>query len=406
MSTFFPTNSIVIHRVNPSDSFQEDSLEAIDIPLTVTGNEFSDLNITSPNLQDAFSETAFAILGTSGYFENELDLIDQAITVTISAIADDVDLLESSLITLSGDVFNAINAISGEIGVKAPSPVRDNYIAIFSGTSGEFIEDSNVFITDSGVIGASGLKIGDTSFDPGTGSPWAQTIRCNGQGSGLFIKCSDDGTSSPLRIEDDNGTIIHMFMNNVGNMGLGTDTPEYAVDIDFGFGRQSDSINCTNGTYFQNDVEIRSFTQADLTTGTNLDTTVAELPLNGASALSYGSAGFVVNANNITIPIPGLYRVTWLVTGTNEGAGGVPRKTIVVDLNRNSGTFIAGTSAGAYTRDANSANVASVSSSYIIETTAVNETIGIRSQNNGSTAGTLPVTGGFLRIELIELNIT
>jgi len=144
---------------------------------------------------------------------------------------------------------------------------------------------------------------------------------------------------------------------------------------------------------------ICAFVQANLTTGVDLDSTRNELALETATALQYGSGVFQVQSGYITIKKPGIYKVTWSVCAENEGGGGSPRKTLLVDLNRNHGSYISASLGGSYTRDANRSNYVQCFGSYYIETTSANETVALRSRRVGSSNGTFPLRAGYLCVE-------
>jgi len=57
----FPSGSILVKKVDGSDDFIEDALEANDIPVTATGTEFSDISVTGDDIQELFSSMATAI---------------------------------------------------------------------------------------------------------------------------------------------------------------------------------------------------------------------------------------------------------------------------------------------------------------------------------------------------------
>jgi hypothetical protein len=149
-------------------------------------------------------------------------------------------------------------------------------------------------------------------------------------------------------------------------------------------------------------VRQNSFAQADFVLGTDLDTTRNELELEVPSAVSLGGL-FTVNSNNITIAKPGIYKVNWsccayLPTTSRD------RKTLLTDLNLNSGNYITATLQGGYVRDGAESSHASTGGTYYITTTSVNETIALRARRQGDTGQTFPVTGGFLSVELVELS--
>lgn len=168
--------------------------------------------------------------------------------------------------------------------------------------------------------------------------------------------------------------------------------------------------NTSNDMYYvqhgANQLSLRpnGSTQADFTLGTNLENPQLQLALNSGSEVSVGSGLFTVNANNITIALPGTYRVSYLVTAEITGSGGSPRRTLTAELNQNSGTLIAGSLGSTYIRDQSNGNRGSISATYDIITTSTNETIALSTSDVGSPAGTLPLIGGSLKIELVELS--
>lgn len=359
------------------------------------GNNTSLINSVSGNLQLNINDRVFRSGDTmTGFLTLNADPVNPLHAVTLQ-------FLENADAALSGYLQNEIDNLSTGTGITGPSPVLNRSIVIYDGTSGDFVQDTSVSIDTNDFILTSGIKIGDTSYTPPSGS-WAAVLRCGPSEDGLFIKCANDLGRYPLLIEDDDASIINMAVATDGFIGFGNKNPIYGLDVGgFGFSIENDSINTREGSYHQAQQPYRAFIQIDLTIGTDLDFTVNQLPLNASSEVSIGTL-FSTSSTEITINSPGLYRIVWSVTAENTGSGGAPRKTIIVDLNRNNGTFIPSSLVGAYTRDSFNSRIASVSNSYIIRTTTVNETVSLRSRNLGTTNGSLPVVSGFLRVELID----
>lgn len=355
------------------------------------------INSVSGNLQLSINDRVIRSGDTmTGFLTLNADPVNPLHAVTLQ-------FLQSQGATLSGYFQNEIDNLSTGGGITGPSPVLNRSVVIYSGTSGDFVQDTGVSIDTNNFILTSGIKVGNTSFTPTFGD-WSAILRCGPSEDGMYIKCSDDFGRFPLFIEDDDASIINLAVQTNGLVGFGNSNPQFGIDLG---GSNVDnpngtgSINTRFGSYFQESQPYRSFTQVNLTVNTNLDNTINQLPLNTSSAISVGTL-FSVNSNNISISQPGLYRIVWAVTAENRNSGGAPRKTMLVDLNRNNGTFVSATQVGGYSRDTSDARVASVSNSFIIRTTSTNETVALRSRNLGTTSGDFDVIGGFLRVELID----
>ncbi|RKZ96612.1 MAG: hypothetical protein DRQ40_00440 [Gammaproteobacteria bacterium] len=154
--------------------------------------------------------------------------------------------------------------------------------------------------------------------------------------------------------------------------------------------------------YYKESRLVDSFVQADFTLGTDLVATNSELTISGATEVQLG-VDFTVNSTNITIANPGLYVVTWAVTGEISNANtGNRRRGLMSELNRNTGDIIQATRTGGYARTRDTGRIASAQNSYIIETAAADETVAIRTEDLSTQSSnniTFELTGGFLRVE-------
>jgi len=162
-----------------------------------------------------------------------------------------------------------------------------------------------------------------------------------------------------------------------------------------------DTVSGNLSTEIDNDIQVaiaENLVQALFTTGTDLNTTQSELPLQGTADEDPGSL-FTINSSNVTCSKQGLYRVTWLVEG-QRGSGSVDRKNLRswVVLN---GTYQTKSAAGGYIRDRTNNNV-SVGTTLLVRTSEVNQTIGIRTRQQGTQgSSSFTVASGHLLIEYL-----
>jgi len=290
------------------------------------------------------------------------------------------------------DLEAATKQYVDSIGGLVLSPVIENAISVVSGgnlTSYPGFSYSTISGFSVGGPPEPGYKVTFRSYDPST--------------NGIYIKVSDDPEAIPLHMEDTDGSIIYFHLTSNGDLGIHHNNPQYAIDVGLSSGLSSlasQSIN-VSGTYFQAGQEYRSFIQADFTIGTDLDSTRDPLPIDAASAVSLGS-GLTLVGDTIQIETPGTYRVLWKVCAENEGNSSSSRKTLQVDLVQN-GTPIPATLDGGYTRDRNNSFLVHGDGDYMITTTSLNETISVRTRRSGSSSGTFPLAGGYIRVELVDV---
>lgn len=138
--------------------------------------------------------------------------------------------------------------------------------------------------------------------------------------------------------------------------------------------------------------------QVLFTTGTNLNATQTELPIQ-ASADENPGTNYSINSNNITCALQGLYRVSYSVEG-QRGGGGTQRKNLRTSTVLNGSVQTKSICSG-YIRDATNNHV-SVGTTVLIRTTSPNQTIGIRSEQQGSGgSSTFTLSSGHLLIEYL-----
>ncbi len=130
--------------------------------------------------------------------------------------------------------------------VSGPTLATDHGIARFDGVTGKLILDSGITIDDFDNISGLGTMAVQGAPEPG----WAMTIRSTATENGLFIKASDNSGTSPLHIEDVDGTVQFLHVDeNLGELGLGTQTPLYGVDNQRRPGVPAADYNTENGVY-------------------------------------------------------------------------------------------------------------------------------------------------------------
>lgn len=310
-----------------------------------------------------------------------------------------VDNSVSGGVTINYANEEDLDSLSGTLGTKVTGPgsSTDNAVTRFDGTSGKLLQNSTVLINDEGY-----MYIGDSgTFIPGYSLTIISTVP---SGNGLFLKASDTFESTALHIEDADGTLQLLDLSAEGEMGLGTEAPEFTIDVQQTAGSGAGSINVLN-QYFKAGRRIDSQVQVDITIGTNLIPIIAEINLDTSTEIQIGT-DFTVNSNNITIANPGIYEVEWSICGQMNGSStGNRRRCLQTELNRNSGTIVQATRGGGYTRTVNTGNTCQACGSYLIETTSANETVGLRTEDTSSQSSssiTFTVQGGYLRVKRVD----
>lgn len=140
--------------------------------------------------------------------------------------------------------------------------------------------------------------------------------------------------------------------------------------------------------------------QCPVTTGTDLDVVQDPLPL-GSPSVNKGSI-FVATASGIQVLQQGICKVTWNVEG--EKSGGSSQRRVLTTNVAVDGVDVPGSFSNGYLRDSTN-NSTNSQNSILVEITAVNQTISIKSAQTGSgdptSLSSFLSKGGHVLIELI-----
>lgn len=123
----------------------------------------------------------------------------------------------------------------------------DGELLRFNATTGEWESIGILVSTGLDVTGANTLAVGGALE-----SNYLMTMRGSATQNGLFIKVTDDPGTSPLHIEDFDGTIQYLHIDeNEGAIGLGTVNPTFGVDNQRigGPGNPGADYNTAGGVY-------------------------------------------------------------------------------------------------------------------------------------------------------------
>jgi len=211
--------------------------------------------------------------------------------------------------------------VTNDAQVKKISSSTNDAIPRWDGTTGDLLQDSGVVIDDDDKTtwpdsGTSKLLVVDPPNDQVVIGPdsaaagYRVSLYAPADTSGLFIKASDDIGTSPLHIEDDDGTIQVAHFIHSGELGLGTTTPTYGVDLQRTAGDEAD-FNTANGLYRIGAERANDAITAYDSLGNQSFTALTQINLD---ATTVSGNLYTLSADAITVGATGRYLISFQVS--------------------------------------------------------------------------------------------
>ena len=266
---------------------------------------------------------------------------------------------------------------------------------------------STAVITLTGVFSnvLDGINIGDTLR--WTGSEWEPTDDLTISGGDVFVEdrltiegsivipsgmrpadTSSPGTEGEVRF-DYNYVYFHTGLG-------GWRRTELAC-----FGPSPGPVPPSSSATF---LGLLGVVQCPITSGTNLDVDQDPVPID-SSTINVPGGVFTVTSSGIQVSDEGIYKVTWNVEGERNG-GSTQRRILTTNLAID-GVDVPNSFSNGYFRDGTN-NTGNSQNSILVEITAENQTISIKSAQTGSGDSSMSSTflskGGHLLIEYIGVN--
>ena len=393
----WPSGTILVKKVGEDEDFIEEALDPSDISAATQSSLVTVSGLTHANTVDISN------------LESYVDAQD-------STLSGSIDTNTSSIATLSGHTDSTFVGKSGD-SMTGPLTLSSNPTSNNHATTKEYVDDE--LTTTSGAIigGISFVEewryvAGLTDTDPGTGNfsinssshkdaTYLYIDDVSKQGIDFGISISRLTTGDLIFIQNkkkcSESLLFEVAGDSVDGSGYwkvpvssGTGTVDITNDMYCGITVQHTAIKRTT--------KVEDLIQVLFTTGTDLDVTQSQLPIQSTANENPGNM-FTINSNNITCSLKGLYEVIWNVEG-KRGSGGPSRKNLRSNIVLNGASQVGSVCSG-YIRDATNNHV-SVGTSIIVRTSEANQTVGIRTRQTGTSGSpTFTLSSGHMLIRYL-----